>query len=90
MEQVTDPNFLYMAAAEGFEKSFLINLSLVRMVGDMKDGQCTLYFSENHKVTLHGAAADELTAVLLQRTILADGTPFKPHLMAAFKRQSPD
>ncbi len=47
MEQLPDPNFLYLLA-DTFQHSFLVNLSMVRMVTDMGDGQCTLYQRANH------------------------------------------
>ena len=96
MEQLPDPNFLLLASSAtngGIEdtlaNSFIVNLAMVRMVSNMRDGECTLHFSEGHTITLHGNAANELIAVLMVRTVLPDGTPVKPILKKAFKAQSP-
>ncbi len=86
MEPTPGPNFLCLVSDEG---TALLNLSLVRMVGEIEDGKVTLHFSEQHRVTIHGNAANELVSVLVLRSVMTNGEPAGPLINEALKSQSP-
>ena len=55
MQESTDRNFLAFVDDDG---SFsFINLELVRMVDEIRHHHCRLWFSEAHKVEIHGNGA---------------------------------
>lgn len=50
-----------------------INLDLIRMIDELRPGHCQIWFSETHKVTLHGDAFDFFMARIGDRAINFEG-----------------
>ena len=72
------PVFLFFTADEGMS---LLNLHQVRLVDQIRDTHCRIFFSEDHIVELHGEGATQVVALLITNAITSDGTPV-PSLIA--------
>ena len=59
---------------ESREGSF-VNLDLARMVDQIQPGHIRLWFSETHKVEIHGNGAATMLARFTDRALKADGSP---------------
>ena len=73
MEHLPDSNLVYLPAADG-SNGVLLNVGLIRMVDEISDGHCRVWFSETHQVSLHGKGAKQFIVLLGNRVILTDGT----------------
>jgi hypothetical protein len=73
MEHLPDPNLVYLPAADG-SNGVLLNVGLIRMVDEISNGHCRVWFSETHQVSLHGKGADQFIVLLGSRAILTDGS----------------
>jgi len=72
MEHLPDSNLVYLPAANG-SNGVLLNVGLIRMVDEIHDGHCRVWFSETHQVSLHGKGANQFIVLLGSRVILTDG-----------------
>jgi hypothetical protein len=68
-------NFLYL---QGDDKTIsLLNLDQIRMVDEIREGHLRIWFSETHKVEMHGTGATQVAGLLLGRkTITPEGESF--------------
>ena len=73
MEQLPDSNLVYLPADDGSDAR-LLNVELIRMVDEIRNGHCRVWFSETHQVSLHGKGADQFILLLGSRAILTDGS----------------
>jgi len=88
-EQLPDPNLLFVASPN--EEGYIINLATVRVIDEIRDGNCRLVFSPEHTVTLQGGFANEFMAVMGRRVMLPTGEPLKAALdRITASRQSPE
>jgi hypothetical protein len=94
MEQIADPSLVFLESTSGTENSTIINLSLVRMITDMRPGHCRLHFSEAHVVNLTGPAAIEVIDLLVSRAVMPNGLPLGPlvkkSLTSRSRKSSPE
>jgi len=73
MEQLPNANFVYLPAHDG-SNSILLNVGLVRVVDEIRDGHCRIWFSETHEFSIHDKAANQFIVLLGSRAILMDGS----------------
>jgi len=72
MGHLPDSNLVYVPADDGSD-AILLNVELIRMVDEIRNGHCRVWFSETHQVSLHGKGADQIIVLLGSRAILTDG-----------------
>jgi hypothetical protein len=72
MEQLPNGNFVYLPADDG-ANGILLNVGLVRVVDEIREGHCRIWFSETHQFSLHDKAANQFIVLLGSRAILTDG-----------------
>jgi hypothetical protein len=73
MEQLSDATFVYLPADDG-SNGILLNVGLVRVVDEIRDGHCRIWFSETHQFSLHDKGANQFIVLLGNRAILTDGS----------------
>ncbi len=74
MPGTTTENFVLCFAGEN-GSGVMLNLNQIKIIDQMRDGHCRIWFTESHTLEMNGPGADQFRALIMERSAEAAGAP---------------
>ncbi len=84
MPETTAENFVFCLAREN-GSPLMVNLNQIKIIDQIQDGHCRIWFSESHTLEMNGPGADQFYALVMERSDDAGGAAIEAHPEEHFK-----